>query len=155
MGIIFQNGFGIGSIPEHVGTGWFFHEEDNTIPNQPPTTIGDIMFIRIPLTGGTPFNTYNPNPQNGYFISYNINHITDDGIDYNTQFHNLSINGGIITLTQNGDSISYSGTAASFLFNSNVNGHWTLFRSDNPGLTLLQSSNNPFIAATTISITFS
>lgn len=98
------------------GAGWFFYASEGPLDmTQPPMQNGNSIFLT------TSSNiTFNPNTSGGTNQLY-FNRYDNSGIDYNTQFDNLRTNGGVIHITQNGQTVSYSGAANAFMYDNGTN----------------------------------
>jgi hypothetical protein len=135
--------------PTSVGGGigeWYFYSDEGNINAGPPTTSGNAQFI----TQGSPVvETYNPNKSNGVtFLLFNLNDSTDT--NYNTQFTNLVNNGGTISITQGGNTVTYVGVAGPSFFID----PFGFFVLSAQACTQTVTSANPFVYADPISITF-
>jgi hypothetical protein len=135
--------------PTSVGGGigeWYFYSDEGNINAGPPTTSGNAQFI----TQGSPvLETYNPNKSNGVaFLAFNLNDSTDT--NYNTQFTNLVNNGGTISITQGGNTVTYVGVAGPSFFID----PFGFFVLSAQACTQTVTSASPFVYADPISITF-
>ena len=150
MGIEFSNGFTItkNTLNDNIpGVGeWFFYSDEGNINAGPPTTNGNAQFI----TQGSPVvETYNPNKSNGVsYLAFNLYDSTDT--NYTTQFTNLFNNGGTISITQGGNTVTYVGVVGPYFF-IDPSGFFVLSAQ---ACTQTVTSANPFVYADPISITF-
>jgi hypothetical protein len=131
-----------------TGNGWLFYAPEGPVSVGPPANNGNSIFIIQPAT----IVTYNPN-YTGSTLQIYFNEYTTDGVSYNTQFQNLDTNGGTITITQNGNSVTYSGTSTDFLFGTAPNDFLQL-TVNNP-LQLISPAAAPFISGTSINVVVS
>ena len=135
--------------PTSVGGGigeWYFYSDEGNINAGPPTTSGNVQFI---IQGSPVVETYNPNKSNGVtYLAFNLNDSTDT--NYNTQFTNLVNNGGTISITQGGNTVTYVGVAGPSFF-IDPSGFFVLSAQ---ACTQTVTSASPFVFGTSISITF-
>lgn len=126
---------------------WFFYSDEGNINAGPPQTNGNIIFT---IQGFPVVETFNPNGTSG--TTYiNICAVDSNGTSYLTQFNTLAASGGTLSITQNGDTATYS---------TNVPGGFFVETTGNPFLvisTTIQTvtSSAPFVYADPISITIS
>ena len=132
-----------------TGDGWSFYTPEGTLQG-PPSSSGQTVFV-IPSGVGPNVSTFNPN-YTGSNISLYFNEYTTDGVSYNTEFQNLDTNGGTITITQNGDSVTYSGTALNFLYGTSPNNFLGVQVTNSSQL--ISPSAAPFVSGSPITLTF-
>ena len=136
--------------PTSVGGGigeWYFYSDEGNINAGPPTTSGNAQFI---IQGSPVVETYNPNKSNGVtYLAFNLNDSTDT--NYNTQFTNLVNNGGTISITQGGNTVTYVGVAGPSFF-IDPSGFFVLSAQ---ACTQTVTSASPFVFGTPISLSFS
>jgi hypothetical protein len=132
-----------------VGAGWFFYSaEGPLIDTQPPIENGNSIFLTV---GGNA--TFNPNTSSGTNQLY-FNRYDNSGIDYNTQFDDLRTNGGVIHVTQNGQTVSYSGAANAFQYDNGTNPPYFDFLMINGNYATQLGSASPFVSGDPIILTF-
>jgi hypothetical protein len=135
--------------PTSTGGGigeWYFYSDEGNINAGSPTTSGNAQFI---IQGSPVVETYNPNKSNGVtYLAFNLNDSTDT--NYNTQFTNLVNNGGTISITQGGNTVTYVGVAGPSFF-IDPSGFFVLSAQ---ACTQTVTSANPFVFGDPISITF-
>ena len=85
---------------------WYFYTTEGALTVGPPTIDGQAIFTDNDSGAGT-LSTFNPNKNTG--IDY-LNFCLKDsaGTDYTTQFTALQTNGGTISVTQNGNTATYT-----------------------------------------------
>ena len=91
----------------NTGSGsWYFYTAEGAFTVGPPTSDGQAIFTDNNSGSGT-LSTFNPNNNTG--IDY-LNFCLKDsaGTDYTTQFTTLQTNGGTISVTQNGNTATYT-----------------------------------------------
>jgi hypothetical protein len=126
--------------------GWLFYSGEGSLDANPPLNIGNAIFV---ITSSV--ETFDPNKVNGkalYFNRYDSN-----GVDYATQFTSLQTNGGTLSITQNGNTATYTTANPNmFVFNNTSNG----FLLVNTGmLTQTAAVINPFVYGDPITLSFS
>ena len=123
---------------------WFFYGTEGSSPSS-PTNPGNALFMDV--NGKT---TYNPNKVDGYIQIY-FNRYDDNGTDYGTQFNNLKTLGGSISITQNGQTATYTSTSPNqFNYNNSPNGFLQI-----PGtVNQTASTASPFVYGSPITLTF-
>jgi hypothetical protein len=127
--------------------GWLFYSDEGQLNANPPFDAANIIFL---TSNG--IETYNPNHADGANQLY-LNRYDGDGIDYGTQFNNLMNNGGTISLTQNGQTATYTaGTPNQFQYNNVSNGFLMINASI---ITQTASTDGPFVYGDPITISFS
>jgi len=138
--------------PSSAGAGgagegsWFFYSDEGVMNAGPPSANGNALFWN--QTSGT--ETYNPNYTGGTFQIY-LAPNDSTGTSYAAQFSGLTT-GGTITLSQNGDTATYT----------LVNGQATLggppgsqfFLMNITSGTQTKTSNAAFVSGSTISVIF-
>lgn len=103
--------------PTPTGSGagsWYFYYSEGGFGG-PPISNGNALFMTNANN-----STYNPNFSEGTNQIY-LNRYDSNGTDYSTQFNNLFTSGGSITMTQNGQTATYTGVPYSFQY-SDSNG---------------------------------
>ena len=131
-------GAGVGS--------WFFYSDEGNMNAGPPSANGNALFLNT--TNNT--ETYNPNYTGGTFNIY-LAPNDSTGTSYATEFNGLST-GGTITLSQNGDTATYTLTSGQAVL-VGPPGNQFFFMNITSG-TQTKTSNAPFVSGTTISIIF-
>ena len=142
--------------PTSVGGGvgsWYFYSDEGTINANIPKSNGNAMFTIN--TGGSNTETFNPNKSSGVtFLYFNVRDSV--GTNYTSQFSGYTGGTGTITISQNGDTATYTSTTPGSFFietNVGVGGSPFFVIAANP-CTQTKSSNAPFVYADPISITF-
>lgn len=128
------------------GNSWYFYDSENSPLGMPPISNGQALFYR---SISPPIVKYNPNASDGTTnIMFNLS--DSAGTSYATEFTNLQTNGGTITITQNGDSATYTSNTPGQFFVENGGGFFVFS-------TELQtvSSSGGFVFGDPISISFS
>ena len=130
---------------------WYFYSDEGTINADPPVADGNAIFTIN--TDGPTLETFNPNKSGGVTYLY-LNVKDSSGTDYTTQFNTLTDNGGTITLSQNGDTATYTSTSEGSFMIQNIGGG-NFFVIATGGCTQPKESNNPYVFSDPISITIS
>ena len=142
--------------PTTTGAGvgeWYFYSDEGTINANPPTANGNTIFTIN--TGGPTTETFNPNKSGGVtFLYFNVR--DSIGTNYTSQFSGYTGGTGTITISQNGDTATYTSTTpGSFFIETNVGvGGSPFFIIAANACTQTKSSNAPFVFGDPISITF-
>ena len=132
---------------------WYFYSDEGTINANIPAANGNTIFTIN--TGGPTTETFNPNKSGGVtFLHFNVR--DSIGTDYTSQFSGYTGGTGTITISQNGDTATYTSTSpGSFFIETNVGvGGSPFFIIAANACTQTKSSNAPFVYADPISITF-
>ena len=128
---------------------WYFYTAEGAFTVGPPTVDGQAIFTDNDPGSGT-LSTFNPNKNTG--IDY-LNFCLKDsaGTDYTTQFTALQNNGGTISVTQNGNTATYTLTSNMAYVNAGPG-----FVSINTSAaTQTVTAASPFVYGDPISISFS
>ena len=128
--------------PTNTVSGWFFYGSEGIVLG-PPSSNGNTVFI---ISGGT--STYNPN-YTGTSMTLFFNNNDNAGASYATQFQGLDTTGGTITMTQGVNVVTYSGTAAQFVYN----GTYTSLEVSSLSQ-MIQSASTSFVSGSSINLTF-
>jgi hypothetical protein len=139
------------STGANAGVGsWYFYSDEGNINAAPPTANGNAIFT---IQGSPVVETFNPNKSSG--VTYLYFSVKDSvGTDYTSQFSGYTGGTGTITLSQNGDTATYTSTTpGSFMIQNGGVGNNFFMIAVNP-CTQTKSSNAPFVYADPISITF-
>lgn len=134
----------------NTGSGsWYFYTAEGELTVGPPTLDGQTIFTDNDSGAGS-LSTFNPNKNTG--IDY-LNFCLRDsiGTDYTTQFTTLQNNGGTISVTQNGLTVTYllvQGMAY-------VNAGPGFVSINTAAATQTVTAASPFVYGDPISITFS
>ena len=148
-----------GPTPTPTSTGggagvgeWYFYSDEGTINANPPTLNGNAIFTIN--TGGSNTETFNPNKSSGVtFLYFNVR--DSIGTNYTSQFSGYTGGTGTITISQNGDTATYTSTTpGSFFIETNVGGGSPFFMIAANACTQTKSSNAPYVYGDPISITF-
>ena len=135
-----------------VGEWYFYSSDEGNVNVGPPTANGNVIFT---ITTGSPVETFNPNKSGGVtFLHFNVR--DSIGTDYTSQFSGYTGGTGTITISQNGDTATYTSTTPGSFFietNVGVGGNPFFIIAANP-CTQTKSSNAPFVYGDPISITF-
>lgn len=96
---------------------WFFYSTSGTLDVGPPVDAGN--FIITQGVGGSNLETYDPNFDGSTqsMIHLNINDSANNS--FLTEFNNLAQNGGTVSLTQNGQTATYSSPQPGVFFTNN------------------------------------
>jgi hypothetical protein len=139
------------SVGSNAGIGsWYFYSSDEGAINVgPPTANGNTIFT---INTGSPVETFNPNKSGG--VTYLYFNVRDSiGTDYTSQFSGYTGGTGTITISQNGDTATYTSTTpGSFVINNAGGG--LFFAIATGACTQTKSSNAPYVYGDPISITF-
>ena len=127
------------------GGEYLFYSDEGVVNLGAPLSNGNITFIN-----GS-YETYNPNYTGGTLYMY-FNRFTASGVDNLNSFTGLTSTGGTISLTQNGDTASFSGVSMNFGYNNMGGTNGFLQFSITGSSQQLISSTNPFVSGTTISL---
>ena len=128
--------------PTNAVSGWFFYSAEGAVLG-PPSSNGNTIFI---ISGGT--STYNPTYA-GTAMTLFFNNNDNAGTSYATQFQDLDTTGGTITMTQGVNVVTYSGTAAQFVYN----GTYTSLEVSSLSQ-MIQSASTSFVSGSSINLTF-
>jgi hypothetical protein len=135
-------GAGVGS--------WYFYSDEGTINANPPVLNGNAIFTIN--TGSPTTETFNPNKASGVtYLHFNVNDSV--GTDYTSQFSGYTGGTGTITISQNGDTATYTSTTPGSFVIQNIGGG-SFFVIAAGACTQTKSSNAPYVYADPISITF-
>jgi hypothetical protein len=125
---------------------WYFYSDEGALNTDPPLNPGNVIFLTS--SGGN--ETFNPNRSSGTNQIY-LNRYDDSGTDYGTQFNNLMVSGGTISIIQNGQTATFTtSTAYQFQYNSASNGFLMIPNTVNQ----TASTASSFVYGIPISITF-
>jgi hypothetical protein len=135
--------------PTNSGVGsWYFYSDEGNINTGPPISNGNAIFT---IQGDPIVETFNPNKVSGVtYLYFNVNDSV--GTNYTTQFSGLTT-GGTITLSQNGDTATYTSTTPGS-FNVLNEGGGTFFVIATTPSTQTKSSNASYVFGIPISLTF-
>jgi hypothetical protein len=137
------------STGANTGVGsWYFYSDEGNMNAAPPINDGNAVFT---INSGTVTETFNPNKSNGVsYLYFNVKDST--GTDYTSQFSGYTGGTGTITISQNGDTATYtSSTFGSFGIQNLGNNFFVIATA---ACTQTKSSNAPFVYTDPISITF-
>lgn len=145
-----------GPTPTPTSTGggagvgeWYFYSDEGTINANPPTANGNAIFT---INTGTTIETFNPNKASGVtYLYFNVNDST--GTDYTSQFSGYTGGIGTITISQNGDTATYTSTTPDSFMIENLGGG-SFFKIDTSKCTQTKESNNSYAFLDPISIVF-
>lgn len=132
------------------GTGqWeFYYSTEGDLTAGPPTSSGNTIFL---YQNSPTQQTFGPNYTGGTFsLLFNVN--DSNGNNYLSQFLELDNNGGTITITQNGNSASYSGLGLDYYMGPSD--QWVELRVLNNSQ-VIQQSAQPFVYGVPITLTIS
>lgn len=155
MGIQFTNGFSIvpnGGTQNNSGVGeWYFYSDDGDINAGPPVNDGNAIFT---INSGSPITeTFNPNKIDGVtYLYFNVK--DSSGFDYTTQFNEYIDGSGTITISQNGDTATYTSTTPGSFMIQDLGGS-PFFMIATAACTQTKESNASYVFGDPISITFS
>lgn len=139
--------------PTSTGAGigaWYFYSDEGNINADPPTANGNTIFT---INSGGLTETFNPNKSGGVTSLY-FNVRDSVGTNYTSQFSGYTGGTGTITISQNGDTATYTSTTPmSFFIETNAGGS-PFFIINANACTQTVTSANPFVYADPISITF-
>ncbi len=133
------------------GAGWFFYSDEGSLNAGPPSSNGNAIFVDNSGMGGNT-ETFNPNKVNGktlYFHQYD-----SAGVDYATQFAALQTNGGTLSITQNGQTATYTTTNPNMFVYTALSGNNSLLVNTGM-LTQTSTTVNPFVYGDPITLSFS
>lgn len=130
---------------------WYFYSDEGDINALPPTENGNAIFTIN--SGGPTTETFNPNKSGGVtFLHFNVR--DSIGTDYTSQFSGYTGGTGTITISQNGDTATYTSTTqGSFFIETNIPGSPFFIIAAN-ACTQTVNSVNSFVYGDPISITF-
>ena len=132
-----------------TGSGWYFYSDEGAINVGPPSSNGQTIFR---LSAGAQDETYNPNKNSGtgqlYFYRYD-----SDGTDYSTQFAALQANGGTLSITQNGQTATYTTNNPNMFIN--LGSPQNFFVVNASALTQTATTASPFVYGSPITLSFS
>jgi hypothetical protein len=129
-----------------IGT-WYFYSDEGMMNAGPPSGDGNALFWN--QTGN--IETFNPNYTGGTFQIY-FAPKDSTGTSYTTQFSGLTT-GGTITMSQNGDTATYTLTSGQATLGGPPGMQFFVMNISSGMQT--KTSNAPFVYADPISITFS
>ena len=134
-----------------VGEWYFYSSDEGAINVGPPTANGNTIFT---INSGSPVETFNPNKSGG--VTYLYFNVRDSiGTDYTSQFSGYTGGTGTITISQNGNTATYTSTTpGSFNIETNVGMGSPFFMIAANACTQTVNSSNPFVFGDPISITF-
>ena len=139
------------STGANAGVGsWYFYSDEGNLNAPAPTANGNAIFT---IQGSPIVETFNPNKSSG--VTYLYFSVKDSvGTDYTSQFSGYTGGTGTITLSQNGDTATYtSATPGSFMIQNGGVGNNFFMIAVNP-CTQTKSSNAPFVYTDPISMRF-
>jgi hypothetical protein len=133
--------------PTNGGLGsWYFYSDEGNINAAPPTANGNAIFT---IQGSPVVETFNPNKADG--VTYLVFNLNDSaGTNYTSQFSGYTGGTGTITLSQNGDTATYTSTTPGSYFIDPLG----FFVISTAACTQTKSSNNPYVFGIPISLTF-
>jgi hypothetical protein len=90
---------------------WSFYALEGPLGSTPPPILGgQVIFTDNDPIGGGVDSTFNPNQSGGIdYFNFNVN--DSFGVDHTAEFLELENNGGTISVTQNGNTATYTGPA--------------------------------------------
>ena len=133
-----------------AGNTWYFYSDEGPLNAPPPSNNGEAIFKINSMSGNT--ETFNPNNVLGlqlFFYRYDSN-----GVDYETQFMGLQSNGGTLSVTQNGQTATYTTANPNMFVYTNIGGHYLLMVNTNM-LTQTAATVGPFVYNDPITLTIS
>lgn len=131
-------GAGVGS--------WYFYSDEGNINAAAPTANGNAIFT---IQGSPVVETFNPNKANGVsYLAFNLN--DSSGVNYTSQFSGYTGGTGTITISQNGDTATYTSTTPGSYF-IDPSGFFIISTA---ACTQTKSSNAAYVFGIPISITF-
>jgi hypothetical protein len=136
-----SSGSGVGS--------WYFYSDEGNMNAFAPVSSGNTIFT---INTGTTIETFNPNKIDGVSYLY-FNTSDSSGADYTSQFGGYTGGTGTITISQNGDTATYTSTTSGSFTIENIGGG-TFFKIDTNLCTQTKTSNAPYVYADPISIAF-
>ena len=133
------------------GEWYFYSSDDGDLNANAPTENGNVIFT---IQGSPTLETFNPNKSGGVtYLHFNVR--DSIGTDYTSQFSEYTDGTGTITISQNGDSVTYTSTTpGSFFIESNAGGSPFFIIAAN-ACTQTVNSSAPFVFGDPITITFS
>lgn len=144
----------IGDLPGGGGGGggvgsWYFYSDEGTINANPPIANGNAIFT---VQGSPVVETFNPNKASGVtYLNFSVNDST--GTNYTSQFSGYTGGTGTITISQNGDTATYTSTTPGSFAINNAGGLFFVIATG--ACTQTKSSNAAYVYGDPISITFS
>jgi hypothetical protein len=135
------SGAGVGS--------WFFYSDEGAMNAGPPNANGNALFM---IVTGSNTETYNPNKVSGLMLHFCVK--DSAGTDYTSQFSGYTGGTGTITISQNGDTATYTSTTPGSFGIQNVGGGNSFFVINTASCTQTKTSNAPFVNGDPISISF-
>jgi cell division septation protein DedD len=136
-----SGGSGVGS--------WYFYSDEGNLNAFAPVSSGNTIFT---INTGTTIETFNPNKIDGVSYLY-FNTKDSSGADYTSQFGGYTGGTGTITISQNGDTATYTSTTSGSFTIENIGGG-TFFKIDTNLCTQTKTSNAPYVYADPISLAF-
>lgn len=139
------------STGANAGVGsWYFYSDAGMMNAGPPSADGNVL-MWDQTTGE---ETFNPNYVSGHNFQIYFALKDSTGTDYTTQFNSLAP-GGTITISQNGDTATYVGTAGQMTVTGPPGTEFFVMQfTSGGGPTQTKTSNASFVYADPISITF-
>jgi hypothetical protein len=123
------------------GNSWYFYSDEGPLNAPPPSNNGDAIF-----------KVSGPSNVAGlqlFFYRYDSN-----GVDYATQFAALQSNGGTLSITQNGQTVTYTTGNPNMFIYTNIGGNYVLMVNTNM-LTQTSATISPFVYGDPITLTIS
>ena len=134
------------SPPSGSGS-WYFYSDEGSINAGPPNGNGNAIFT---IQGSPILETFNPNKGSGTsFLYFDVKDST--GTDYTNQFNSL-LPGGTITVSQNGDTATYTSNAYGVFVVVGSGGGNQFLAINTSAATQTKSSNATFTYSDPISI---
>ena len=131
------------------GSWYFYSDEVGAFDAPPPVSNGNAIFT---INAGSTSETFNPNKIDGVsYLYFNLKDST--GTDYTSQFSGYTGGIGTITISQNGDTATYTSTTPDSFMIENLGGG-SFFKIDTSKCTQTKESNNSYAFLDPISITF-
>jgi len=128
---------------------WYFYSDEGNINAMAPTSNGNAIFT----TQSPIVETFNPNAIDG--VSYlHFNTKDSSGTDYTSQFSQYTGGTGTITISQNGDTATYTSTTSGSFMIQTIGGG-SFFMIDTSKCDQTKESNNSYVFADAISLSFS
>lgn len=133
--------------PTSNGLGsWYFYSDEGNLNAGPPTSNGNAIFT---VQGSPVVETFNPNKSSGVsYLAFNLH--DSSGTDYTSFFNTYTGGTGTITLTQNGDTATYTSTTPGSFFIDPTG----FFIISTAACTQTKTSNATYVYADPITITF-
>jgi hypothetical protein len=128
---------------------WFFYSDEGVMNAGAPSGNGNALFM---IVTGSSIETYNPNKVSGLMLHFSVKDSV--GTDYTSQFSGYTGGTGTITISQNGDTATYTSTTPGSFGIQNVGGGNSFFVINTESCTQTKTSNASFVSGSTISITF-